>query len=1370
MLSGLHKKNVIFLFFLSFCFSILAQSGNYFTPDNVLSNSLVNAIYQDKRGYIWIATEDGLNKYDGVRFTSYRTNKNDEFSLINNYVRTVFEDSKGRFWVGCISGLMLYDRAYDTFTEVPVYFRNQKVTPHITSIIETIDGEIWISTSGTGIIRSKNNYKSFSVDETLFPHLCSRYLMALYQDKKGQIWIASENQGINLYQPKSGKIQDFKAPAEIGSNHISAITEDNDGSIFVGTLTGGLYRYNQFQRKFDKIPFAPSALQLPIKSLLFDNSGRLLVGTDGRGVKFFNKTTGMLENEQMLSSQFDFSRTKVHAFCQDKSGNLWLGLFQKGVIILPNHPNKFQYWGAKSFQNNIIGANCVMSVSKDASGVLWVGTDNDGMYGISGNKSYHFELKNKQNGVSATIMAILEGDNSNLWLGSYTDGLIRFNKISGAYNSFLHELPNSHKNASVNKVMCLAKDAKNRIWTGTNGSGVQIFDIQTSKFSREFLFHEEDSSGIANNWVNCLLNDGDSMMWVGTYEGVSCIHFQKNEIKTFRAKSGIIAGNIVLSIIRDNQGLLWFGTTEGLSCYNPYKKTTQHYTIKNGLPGNVICGILEDGKGDLWLSTHNGISNFLVAEKRFVNYNGHDGLQGNEFTNGAACQAVSGELIFGGTGGVTAFLPSQISEQQAPVLITLTGLYLFDKRVVKDQKSGFRTIIDDYISDVKKIRLNYKDNMFSLEFSTFDFGRSGRIYYKYKMSGLNDQWIKTETGVNRISFTNMSYGSYKLQVKACVNDKESEIKVVEIEIYPPWYLSWLAKLIYVLLFAFIGWIVYRFVIERINNRHELMRREHLEQINEGKLQFFINISHEIRTPMSLIISPLEKLISENKNSEKQAVYQLMYRNAQRILRLINQLLDVRKIDKGQMFVKMRRADLVFFIDDLMKTFEYQAKKRKVDFNFEHDSNELFAWIDVNNFDKVLVNILSNAFKFTPEKGKISVKLTTGSNENAATQALRNYVEISVTDTGIGIEADKIERIFERFYQIDNSQTQVNFGTGIGLHLAKNLVELMHGQIIAENNPNQNGSRFSIQLPLGDEHLPDSEREYLNDSTIRNNRVLTTENYELQDDNQPLKQSIRSKSRQRLLIVDDEEEIRNYLKDEFAGRYRVYEAENGKQALDFILTEKPDLVISDVMMPEMDGISLCKKLKSNININHIPIILLTAKSADEDKAEGFDIGADAYVAKPFNIELLKKRVLNILENRARLEHKAMDDEENQALIKQVVLKPNDQILLEKIIKIINENIAVSELNVEMLADGVGMSRVHMHRKLKELTNMSARDFIRSIRLKQAAELLTTNKLTVSEVAYALGFSNLSHFSNSFREFYGLSPKDYTFKHWKGDKID
>ncbi len=538
-------------------------------------------------------------------------------------------------------------------------------------------------------------------------------------------------------------------------------------------------------------------------------------------------------------------------------------------------------------------------------------------------------------------------------------------------------------------------------------------------------------------------------------------------------------------------------------------------------------------------------------------------------------------------------------------------------------------------------------------------------------------------------------------------------------------------------------------------------------MNEAKLQFFINISHEIRTPMTLIINPLEKLLAEKKGGEVQKTYLMIYRNAQRILRLINQLMDIRKLDKGQMFLKFRETDMVGFIDDVMLTFDYMARKKKIRFSFEHVMPQLKVWVDMNNFDKILMNIFSNAFKYTPEQGEITVTLSTG-RDSTRRDPLKEYFEITVTDNGIGLDREKIERIFERFYQIDNDVTKSNFGTGIGLHLSRSLVELHHGIILAENREDAPGSRFIIRIPLGSAHLRTDELEDVEAVITPHTVWVKPEKTDLEgafeeEEDEESKKAGKSKNRMRILIVEDEEEILSYLKEELEGDYRIMTRKNGREAYDTILADTPDLVISDIMMPEMDGLSLCRKIKQNTNVNHVPVILLTAKSKPEDTMEGMATGADAYMVKPFNTELLKSTIANLIANRKLLKSKFSGAQQQEDKVQKLSMKSADEILMSKIMKVINENLSNPDLNVEMLAANVGLSRVHVHRKLKELTNLSARDFIKNIRLQQAAALLKEKKLTVSEVAYATGYTNLSHFSSSFKEVHGMSPKEYMLAH-------
>ena len=642
-----------------------------------------------------------------------------------------------------------------------------------------------------------------------------------------------------------------------------------------------------------------------------------------------------------------------------------------------------------------------------------------------------------------------------------------------------------------------------------------------------------------------------------------------------------------------------------------------------------------------------------------------------------------------------------------------------------------------------------------------------QISYQYKIEELSNQWLSTEPGVNRVTYNNLLPGKYTFHVRALSHGNLSEIRTVKILITPPWYEMWWAYCIYAFLFGLLVLGIVNYILSRMRHRREIMKREHAEQLNEAKLQFFINISHEIRTPMTLIINPLEKLLAEKKGGEVQKTYLMIYRNAQRILRLINQLMDIRKLDKGQMFMKFRETDMVGFIDDVMLTFDYMARKKKIRFSFEHVMPQLKVWVDMNNFDKILMNIFSNAFKYTPEQGEITVTLSTG-RDSTRRDPLKEYFEITVTDNGIGLDREKIERIFERFYQIDNDVTKSNFGTGIGLHLSRSLVELHHGIILAENREDAPGSRFIIRIPLGSAHLRTDELEDVEAIITPHTVLVKPEKTDLEgafeeEEDEESKKAGKSKNRMRILIVEDEEEILSYLKEELEGDYRIMTRKNGREAYDTILADTPDLVISDIMMPEMDGLSLCRKIKQNTNVNHVPVILLTAKSKPEDTMEGMATGADAYMVKPFNTELLKSTIANLIANRKLLKSKFSGAQQQEDKVQKLSMKSADEILMSKIMKVINENLSNPDLNVEMLAANVGLSRVHVHRKLKELTNLSARDFIKNIRLQQAAALLKEKKLTVSEVAYATGYTNLSHFSSSFKEVHGMSPKEYMLAH-------
>lgn len=1373
-------KTLFLFFFLIYCFLpvntpiMRAQTGKFYSTDKELSNSLINAVYQDRRGFVWVATENGLNKFDGTRFSIYRHNAADSTTLKNNYVRTLFEDSRGNFWIGCINGLQRYDRATDSFHEQFIARKDGKKNPHITSIIERHNGDLWIATSGQGAISLKKNSKadSFLIEAELTERMGSNYLNVLFEDTRHNLWIATEEKGLFRYSPESKELKSYKAPYNIGSDDVSSICEDAHGHIFVGTLTKGLFKLPAGQEgNFEPVPYH-NQTNLNIRTLIIDTQGRLFIGTDGEGVKEYQYEQNIIVDSEINAGPFDFSKSKVHSLIEDKDHNLWLGIFQKGIILVPGISNKFDYYGYKSIHNNTIGSSCVMAIHVDEQSTIWIGTDNDGLYAINdrGKQLRHYTHQaGTPHSVPGTILCIYEDSNREFWLGSYFDGLMRMNKQTGKCIDAT-SLLQGNLSAGKPKVSCITEDKEKNLWVGTYGSGLYKINLPTQHVTYyESTRNENDDWSInrlPNDWISCLLEDKEGVLWIGTYKGLATLNPKTNNFVNFNKRNNLLPGYVVYCLLEGSDGSIWAGTSEGLACLNKKESAPTHFTTADGLPSDVICGLAEDGNGNIWISTHQGISKLNPQEKKFINYYAGDGLQGNEFTRTAVFKDKRGKLFFGGTNGVTAFFPKDITEFKKEMNVLITGFYIANRPVKKGDKSGNNIITNTAVMDADQFTLAYNENTFSIDFSVLEFSNPDRISYQYKIKELGNEWISTQPGSNRVSYSSLKPGEYTFSVQARDHNNFSNIRTVSIIITPPWYQMWWAKVFWGCLIVLLIYALTMYFLSRFRHRQEVMKQKHQEQINEAKLQFFINISHEIRTPMTLIISPLEKLLAEH--SDRQPVYLMIYRNAQRILRLINQLMDIRKLDKGQMHLKFRETDMVGFINDLMQTFQYQAQKKNITFTFNkelQDADTLKVWIDLNNFDKVLMNVLSNAFKYTREGGSIQVQLTTG-HDSTYRGALKDYFEISVTDNGIGIDKDKINQIFERFYQINNDVTQSNFGTGIGLHLARSLVKLHHGIIEAENRDDEQGTRFIIRLPLGSDHLKTDELE--NPEEVGSDLVMSQLSkdtlHEIEEDNESVSSSAvprktKSKTRYRVLIIEDDDEIRNYMRNELSTDFRISECTNGREGLDAILKEKPDLVISDIMMPEMDGITLCSKMKQNINVNHIPIILLTAKSKAEDRIEGLEIGADAYIVKPFNTELLRSTASNLIANRERLRGKQVGEQQVEEKMVKIEMKSNDEILMSKVMKTINEHLANPELNVEMLASNVGMSRVHMHRKLKELTNQSARDFIRSIRLKQAATLLSEKKLNVSEVAYSTGFSSLSHFSNSFREFYGVSPTEY-----------
>jgi signal transduction histidine kinase/ligand-binding sensor domain-containing protein/DNA-binding response OmpR family regulator len=1332
-----------------------SQNKRLFDFNEGLSNSLINQVYQDHLGFIWVATEDGLNRFDGIKFASFGQKNDLKNSLKANFVTAIAEDRKGNLWVGQINGIQTYNHQTESFKELELYVSNKQIYPYISSIIESKTGDIWISTSAYGLIKIDKKDGRSKYSTRLNQRLCSFYLECLFEDKEGILWIGSDNSGLNSYNPLTGEIKTFTESGPKGyalpSNDISSICEDDKGNIYIGTLRGGLSRINKKTGIIGMVMDAnPNENSLPVKHILFDSKKRLWVGTDGRGLKLLNPLTGLLESYAPGGTSFDFAKSKVHSIIEDNVGNLWLGIFQKGLYLFPGTPEVFLHYGYKPFGENSIGSSCISAIDGDGE-ELWIGTDGDGLYKLNRTtqKVVHINLKNEAGKVEGyNILNLYNQNDEYLWLGTFFNGLIKYNKKTGS-SKIYKNIPNNPNSLTSDKITIIRPGENNMLWIGTLGGGICRFDTKNELFYKG-LDISDSLNNLIPKWVNDIFIDKDQNFWIGTYDGLVHIDAKRKNLRLFTQSSGLLSHNVVYCIRPDSKGNIWVGTYKGLVKINPLKMTSRIYNIKNGLCSNVICAINEDEHHQIWISTHDGLSRFNPENETFTNYYASDGLQSNEFSRNAAYKSKNQELLFGGINGVTEIKRDYKNYTRIVRDVMLTDFIRFDKPVKIGDLSGKYVILNKSIVLADTVKLVERDNVFSIGFTSVELANQSRITYEYRMEGFDLNWNVSNSLSRMATYTNLKNGTYTFYVRGIDKGQYSKARKLTIIIYPPWYKTAWARILWFMLGGMLLYGIILFYNEKI-------KRKEAEKMNEMKMQFFINISHEIKTPLTLIIDPLDKLLSKKVDEDTGRLYHTMQLNASRIFRLINQLLDVRKIDKGQILIKYQNTNLYSFIKEVAQSYELLAENKKIDFKIETTDPYIQVWIDPLNFEKVILNLLSNAFKFTPSGGLVELKI---SRENTKNIEDRNteYVKIVLSDNGIGLKKSELERIFDRFYQVYSKESTRNTGTGIGLHLSRSLVKLHYGELFAENRSDGPGSRFIILLQLGNEHLPKED-------LIIEENILPAPSHKLHPQvlsgiNSPSRsKKSKPKTNYTIMVVEDEEEIRKYLVYELSGLYKVVDFENGKNAFEALLDVKPDLVISDIMMPQMDGINLCKKIKGNVLTSHIPVVLLTALSREEDKAEGIDTGADMYIVKPFKSEYLKKTLANLLENRRKI-YEQIQNNEDFHIMDHSDIKSHDEILMQKVMTIIKENISDNALNVEMLADGVGISRVHMHRKLKELTNQSARDFIRNVRMKQAAYLLTSKKLNISEVSYAVGYSNLSHFSSSFKSIYGVPPTEYT----------
>ncbi|MBO7591389.1 MAG: response regulator [Prevotella sp.] len=1315
--------------------SVKAQMGKLFDADKQMSSSFTTQIYLDKDGFIWVATRNGLNRYDGYQFRIYKKEGRQDLGMASNYVNCMTQDHNGRFFIGMYGALQIFDG--QRFRTVTTYDLNKKKVPcYITCLLERKNGEMLIGTSGHGLLKMKGHREAYQIGDQ-FANLSG--IHRVMEDRRNHIWLVTEKDGLWRWD---GKALTRYFQQEGMRSNILDVCEGDNGRVYVATANHGLYRLEG-----DTPIHIESTANRHISVLYFNRRGHLMLGYDGMGVGIYNPQNGRLVDNPYYSREVDLSTAKVYSICEDQNSNVWLGLLQKGIYMHPGHTMGFGYMGPKLGVRNVLGTACITSVTGDSQGWRWTGTDRDGLY----LQDDQFQVvKHFKENFPATILGACEDTKGNIWIGSFREGCGWIDRKTLSYHPF--RLPQG-SDVSVFDVIC---DKRGHIWLATMGYGLLCVDLESGNV-KAYVQHrkapdDRQINSIVNDYLSQLsLSPDGKRIYVSTTMGVCALDIEtENWVSTFG--ENCLNYGTAARIAREFGGVLYIGTNDGLLCYDLEQRKLKRLAIESGLADNGIASIEQDKAGRLWIGTDHGLCCLNPKTGKTSNFFVDNGLQSNEFSDGASWASPTGYLVFAGLGGVTWFNPADVRERAWKADVKLTGFTVNGEPVNRGTMSGVWQVTDTTVIASNRFVLSSSDNTFAVQLSTLTYDNPEHIVYCYRIN--KEDWVRMPPGVNEITFSHMQPGNYSFCVVAEQNGIPTTERCFEVIIHAPWYRTSFAYLIYIVILVvlFLQYRQRRHRKEQDNLR--LQQHIHAEEMADAKLRFFMNISHEIRTPMTLILAPLQSLIKQDDDAHRRGVYETIRRNAERILGLINQMMDLRKIDKGQMQMHMRETNLVSFISDIYELFAQQAKNKNVLFHFDCNEERIMAWIDRGNFDKIVINILSNAFKFTPTGGEIRIRLTASEKEAV----------ISVYDNGEKIPEDKLERIFERFYQSPSSANDRNIGTGIGLDLTRSLVELHHGSIEAHNNPTGPGCEFTVTIPLGNEHLTAEEMVTDEEEGEETAESIITEEEQQPEEEAPVSADLpKVGKRQKVVIVEDDSEIRDYLTEALSNDYDITGCENGKEGLSAVLKHMPDLVISDVMMPEMDGTTLCSKIKTNNATSHIPVILLTAKSREEDQLEGLEMGADAYIVKPFNMDILRRTIVNLIHSHHTLQLKFGRNDQLEELVDDIKVKSPDEKLLERVMTAINHHLNNTELSVDKIADEVGISRVHLHRKMKELTGQTPHDFIRNIRMKKAASLLASGDMNVSEVMYACGFSNAASFSTVFKKMYGMSPREYMNEH-------
>ena len=1362
-------------------YTLSAQNNKYqfsqLDISNGLSRNQVNCIYKDSKGFMWFGTMAGLNRYDGYTFKIFKHIATDKNSINDDFIQSIFEGPDQNLWIVTRGGLCTYNFATEKFdSDITPWLKLLKLPgADVSKIKKDSKGNFWFIYPHSGLCRyNPGNKQTYRYSQGTNPSIHSDNVTDISEDAKGNIWIVYNTGFIEKMDVAHDKIiysSDVLSRVNNAKPLFYSLMADNDGDLWVyaSSANSGVYYFRPQKNILSHIDKTSAGAKLNaniVNNVYQADDGLIWIATDHGGINLIDKKN--FKVTYLLNREDDAKSLKQNSVMlyKDDLGIMWAGTFKEGISYYHKNIIRFPLYRHFASDPSSLNFEDVDKFVEDRQGNLWIGTNGGGLIYFNRKTGKYTQYKNDPKNSNSLgndiIVSLCIDHNQTLWIGTYFGGMDSFDG-----KTFTHYRHDDRIKTSIadDRIWSIMEDSSNRLLVGTFAGGLDIFDL-----SKKIFLHPYNLTQIRSPFISSIFEDRDGNIWVGGYAGVDVIMKRSGHIIHYGHDNNNvngIAANNVNSIMQDSRGLIWIGTRYGL---NIFDSKTNHFTSltkENGLPDNLIQNVLEDNSGKMWLSSSNGLCRITLTAAgsgynfQFENFDETDGLQGREFNVNSAFKTSKGELIFGGGHGFNFFDPLSIKPNINKIKPIFTNFQLFNNDVTVGEAINDHIILSKAISETPSLTLNHSENVFTIEFAALNFFNPSKVKYQYMLEGFDKGWITADNATRKATYTNLDGGDYTFKVKATNPDASwnTDYITLKLSVRPPFWKSPLAYIIYLL--VIVGGLLLirqrgiqkirrKFAAEQEKKEVELLieqERQEVErmyEVDKLKTKFLTNVSHEFRTPLSLIIAPVDKMLGNAADADQKQQLNMIRKNARRLLNLVNQLLDFRKMEVQELKLHKRPGDIVKFIKEVSLSFTDIADEKGIRFVFDTTVESLKTSFDHDKIERILFNLLSNAFKFTPAGGHISVLLDRLPERSGPDF---EYIEIKVIDTGIGIPNDKKERIFDRFFQHDLPDSVLNQGSGIGLAITKEFVNMHQGEIFVESDT-EYGSCFIVHLPM------------LLNNTIDDEVLVEDEPGEQLDapvNEAPQKSPPKTNDKQTVLLVEDNDDFRFYLKDNLKGMFNIIEATNGREGWQKALALHPDIMVSDISMPEMNGKDLCRKIKSDSRTSHIPVILLTALIGEEEELKSLEIGANDYMTKPFNFEILVSKIKNLLRLQATFKKtysRQFDFQSNETAI-----ESNDEKFIKDIVKHINENMLNPLLSVNELSKHMGMNRNTLYKKLLTITGKTPVEYIRSLRLKKAAHLLEHSQMNIAEVSYEVGFNAPQYFAKSFKEEFNILPSEF-----------